>query len=114
MSGGNLAALHHFQYAGRERQQSNRIGEMTSALSNNLGKIALSISKFLNQLIVTSSFFNLIEVGALNIFNDGQFQRVSIGCFNNDSGHFVNCRHLSRSPSSLAGNQLEFSRVRFA
>ncbi len=51
---------------------------MRSALADDFTKIVLRIAMFGNQLIIAHGFFDRVEIGPLNVFDDGELQRCPI------------------------------------
>ena len=63
--------------------------------------------KFLNQPIESLRLFYGIEILALQIFDEGDFHGFFIWDVLNDDGYAMHGHELSRSPATLAGEQLK-------
>ena len=50
--------------------------------------------------------FEGVEIGALDVFDDGDFQRLAIAGFDNEDRHFVQAGALGGAPAALAGDDL--------
>ncbi len=55
-----------------------RIGDMAAALADDFRQFVLRIAKFSFQLLIAERFFERIEIGALDVFDDREFERLSV------------------------------------
>jgi hypothetical protein len=63
--------------------------------------------ELLHQRQITGRLFDRIQIGALHIFDDGEFERLRVGRFHHRDRHFVQTGALRRAPSPFAGNDFE-------
>ena len=59
------------------------------------------MAKPIHQLTKTERLFDRIQIGALNVFDDGHFQHLCIIQIANDNGKFVKLRQLGGPPATL-------------
>ena len=52
---------------------------MAAALADDLGEIGLRIAELAAQPLVAARLFHGVEVGALHVLDDGEFQRLLVG-----------------------------------
>ena len=80
---------------------------MAAALAERLGEIGLAAAEFAHQPAVGLGFFQRRQILALQVFDEGDFQRLQIAERPDDDRHPVQPGALRRAPAPLAGNQLE-------
>ena len=80
---------------------------MASTFSDFSSKIAVSITKINAKFLISLSFFNNIQIGPLNVFNNRYFEGLLICCFNYTYGNIKNGSELCCSPTSLSSNNLK-------
>ena len=80
---------------------------MAPALADNPREIILGIAKLLDELVVSLGFLDWIEVGSLDVFDNGKFKRLLVGRLEHDDRHFVQASALGGPPPALAGDDLE-------
>ena len=90
----------------RQLQQAQGVGEVAATLADDFGKILLRVTVALHQRVITLTFFDGIEVLALNVLDDGDLDRLLVGQRPNDDRHLVQVRALGGAPAALAGNDL--------
>jgi hypothetical protein len=56
------------------------------------------------QLGISICLLKGCEIGPLNVFYDGEFERVSFACINDDYGNFVLSCALRSTPTSFSGD----------
>src|SRR5579859_3530460 len=62
--------------------------------------------EFAHQALIGSSLFDRVEVLALNILDEGYFERSLIGDFADDCRHTAEACSLRCAPSAFAGEEL--------
>src|ERR1700730_927969 len=77
---------------------------MASALANDFGDIRLRIAEFIAKPLVARRFFEGIEIGALDVFDDRKFERLAVVGVKTHDGHFMESCAFRRAPSALAGD----------
>ncbi len=68
--------------------------------------------KLFRQLRVTVGLFNRIQIFALQIFDEREFQNRAVVRFARDDGNFRQLQKLRRAPAAFAGDQ--FKKIRRA
>ena len=79
---------------------------MAAAFANLLGNIFLGAPEFLDQVLISRCLFYGVEIGALDVFDDGDFQRLVVGQFAHHHRHIVQFGELSGAPAALARHDL--------
>ena len=79
---------------------------MTSAFANGLRKLFLGVTEVFDQGLVSLGLFNGIEICALNVLHQRDFQRLHIIEVAYDHRHFVQLCFLGGPPTPFAGNDL--------
>ncbi len=79
---------------------------MAPALADNFCKILLRIAVTLDQELVSLTFFDRVQVLALHVLDDGDFDRLMISERTHDNRHGVKIGKLGRAPAAFAGNDL--------
>ena len=85
---------------------------MASAFADDAGDVGVRISISLAQLRVSGGFLERVQVGALHVFDDGDFERFAVACVNDDDRDLVQPCPLRRSPAAFAGD--DFKKIRCA
>ena len=106
MTHGNRARAERLFNGLRRAGQTQQIGDMTAAFANGLGKLGLRIGELIDKPLISLSFFNRIEVSALHILDQADFQRGDIIDRLNNYRHLMQARHLCRAPASFTGDNL--------
>src|SRR6266849_2502565 len=92
---------------GRELQQTQRIGHDRAAFANFAGDFLLAQLELFNEFRVTAGFFQRIEVFALEIFDQCQFQHRAVIGLAHEHRDFLEAQELRRAPPALAGDQFK-------
>ena len=79
---------------------------MAPALADDARNVAVRISVVGAELGVARGFLESVEIGALHILDDGDFERFTIASLDDDDRDIVEPRALRRPPAPLAGNDL--------
>ena len=87
---------------------------MAAALADDAGDVVLAVLVVIDQRLIAERLFQRIEIRALHVLDDGEFERLAVGHFENDDRHFVQLRALRRAPAPLAGDDLERVGLPFA
>ena len=66
----------------------------------------LRITVLVDELLVAERLLERVEVGALNVLDDGKLERLLVGDVMNDDRHVVQAGLLRRPPAPLAGDDL--------
>ena len=106
VTGGEFAVLDIALHRIREFQEPQRVGDVAAALADNPGDLFLAVVKLLHQRAIAFRFFQRVEVGALNILDDGELQRFRIRRLDDDDRHFVQAGALRGAPAPFAGDDL--------
>ena len=97
----------------RQFQQAQRVGHHGAALADFGGDFLLRELKLLGQLRVAVRFFDGVEIFALEIFDERQFEHRAVVGLADDDGHFRQLQQLRGAPAAFAGNQFKIT-VAFA
>jgi hypothetical protein len=90
----------------RQIGQAQRVGDVAAALSDNARDIGVRISVVGAELGVARGFFERVEIGALDVFDDGDLERLAVAGLEHDDRDFVLPRALGGPPAPLAGDNL--------
>ena len=107
MTGRQLALAHQRLHRLRQLQQPQHVGDVRAALADDLRDVILAVVEFFHQREIASRFLDGVEVGALHVFDDGEFERLRVGRLDNRDRHFVEPCALRRAPAAFAGDDLE-------
>ena len=107
VTGGELAVVNIGLHRVWKFQKPQRIGDIASALADDLGDLFLAVVKLLHQRAIAFRLFQRIEIGALHVLDDRKLQRFRIGRLDDDDRHLVQAGALRRAPAPLAGDDLE-------
>ena len=77
---------------------------MAAAFTDDLGNLFLAIAEFFQQSAVALGFFQRVEVGALDILDDRDLQRLGVARLDDDDRDFVQAGALRRAPAAFAGD----------
>ena len=77
---------------------------MTTALTDNSGDVGMAVSMVGRQPRVAVSFFQGIEVGALHVFDNGNFKCFPIIRLKDQDWDFMMAGPLSRAPATFASD----------
>ena len=85
-------------------QQPRRVRHRRAALADLQRNFLLRQLKLFRQLRVAVRLFNRVEVLALQVLNEGQFEHGSVVSLSQDNGDFCKTEQLGRPPATFAGN----------
>jgi hypothetical protein len=75
---------------------------MAAALADDFGQIALRIAKFSAEFFITQSFIKRVQIRALNILDNGDFERLLVIGLDGQNRHFMKAGALRRPPAPLS------------
>ena len=110
MADGNPSFADKFLNRVRQFYQPQRIRDGGAALADFSGDFFLRELKLFRQLRVAVSLFNRIEIFALKIFDERQFQNRAVIGFARDDGNFRQVQKLRCAPAAFARDQ--FKKIR--
>ena len=76
VTGRQAAILQHLQYIGGQRQQPCLVGDVAAAFAQRLRELLLSVTEPLHQLPKGLRFVDRVQIGALYILDNGDFQAL--------------------------------------
>ena len=79
---------------------------MAAALAEGGAEIGLRIAELVDQAMVAGRFLDRVEIRALHVLDDGEFERRSVVRLDNGDRHVVQAGPLGRPPAALAGDDL--------
>ncbi len=94
-----------------QRQQAQQVGDVAAALAERLGEALLGVAEAVHQLAVALRLLDGVEVGALHVLDDGEFEHLGVVEIAHHRGQLVHRGELRRPPAPLAGDDLEAGRV---
>ena len=107
MTGGQRAGLDHRLDAIRQPQQAQRIGEVRSALADDVGECLLRVLESLDQVAIAARLLDRIEVRPLHVFDQRDLEQLLVVELPHNDGNRMQPGLLRRAPAPLAGNDLE-------
>ena len=106
MPGGKLAATHKVLNFVRKCQKAHHVCDVTAAFSKCLSQFFLSMAKPINELSITLRFFHGVEIGTLDVFDDGDLQNLDVIEITDHDRQFMKLNLLCRTPAPFACNNL--------
>ena len=91
----------------REFEETERIGNDGTAFADFDGDLFLGELKLGNELRVTLGFFEGIEVFALQVFDQGEFEDGAVVGDAEDDRDFRQTEKLGRAPAAFAGDEFQ-------
>src|SRR5262245_58780004 len=88
-------------------KEPQRVGHRRPATPDLERNIFLSHSKFASQSRVALGFFDWVEIGALQVFDQRKFEDLQIVCSSDDSRHRGKTELLRSAPPTLACDQFK-------
>ena len=101
-----LASLEQFVDPGRQGQQPQGVGDMAAALADRLGQRLLGVRELVGQPPIGVGLLQRRQVGALQVLDQRQLERLLVGEVAHDDRHLVLTRPLCRPPAPLARHDL--------
>ena len=102
-----LAGLHQRLHRLGQLEQPHHVRHMRPALADDLRDLVLAVVEFIHQRQIARRLFDRIEIGALHVLDDGEFERLRVSRFHHRDRHFVQAGALRRAPAPLTGDDLE-------
>ena len=84
--------------------EAQGVGDMAAAFTDDASDVGMRIAMDVAQLGVARPFLERVEVGALHIFDDGDFERLPIVGLDDENRDFVLSGPLRRPPAPFAGD----------
>src|SRR5882724_6050478 len=109
MADGELTVADEILDGQGQLEQAEGIGDCGAAFADFGGDFFLFKLKLLDELSVALRFLHRIEVLALEVLNEREFQDSSVVGFANDDRDFGQAEQLGCSPAAFASNELEVS-----
>ena len=106
MAGGQLPAPQIGLHRLRQLEQAERVGDMRPALADHLAELALAVAVLVDELLVADRLLERVEVRALDVLDDREFERLLVADVMDDDRHLVQAGPLRRAPAPLAGDDL--------
>src|SRR3979490_208914 len=86
-------------------QKPHGVCNRGAAFANALRNLVLGEAEIVVEPFVGASFFDGVEVLALEVFNQGEFEHFSVACLAHDCRGFGEPKFSSGAPSALAGDK---------
>jgi hypothetical protein len=90
---------------GGQVEQAHGVGHGGPALAYAARDLGLGQAKLVDELLVGQGFFQGVQVGALDVLDEGDFQHGLGGGLFDDDGQFGEAGALAGAPAALAGNE---------
>ena len=87
--------------------QTKRVGNVAAALADRLGELLLRVVEAVDQLLVAHRFFDRVQVSALNVFDDRDFQNFLVGELPDEYRDGMQAGLLGCPPASFARYDLK-------
>ena len=84
--------------------QPKRVGDVTPALADHAGDVAVRIAIIGAELGVAGGLFERVQVCPLHVFDDGDLERFAVAGLDDDDRDLVQPRPLRGPPAALAGD----------
>ena len=109
MANGNPSITQQRLHRRRQFQQARRVRHRRAALADLGGDFLLRELKLSAELRVAERFFQRIQILALQVFDERQFQHGAVIGFAIDDGNFGKIQQLRRAPAAFAGDEFKKS-----
>ena len=93
---------------GVEFEESQGIGDTGAAAPDTLRDVFLAKIEFRGQTRKSLGFVDGVEVGALEVFDESEFEHVAIGGLTDNNGSFGQAGSLRGPPAAFTGDQFKF------
>ena len=87
--------------------ETQGVRHVAPALSDHSGHIGLRITKLGNQIFIATGFLKRIQIGPLDVLDNGKLERLTIVRLDNNDRNIVQSGPLCGTPAALAGDDLE-------
>ena len=107
MAGRQLAFAQPGLHLFRQIQQPHRVGDVGAGLAHLLGDLFLGpVERRGHQLVIGHRLFQRIQVGALDVLDDCDFQRLAVGHLAHHHRHVMQLGQLGGPPAAFARHDL--------
>jgi len=86
-------------------EQAQGVGDRHAAFANPLGNLLVRQAKLVRELAVGMGFFQCVQISALDVFDQGQFQFLLVASLTHNHGHFGQPGQLRGLPAAFTSNQ---------
>ncbi len=93
-------------------EQAHQVCNMAARFADESGERLLAMAELIDQALIGLRFLNGIEILALDILDQGDFQRLGLAEVADNGRNAMELRLLGRAPASLSGDDLEAYRFR--
>ncbi len=107
MAEAELIGLHPGLHGGGKLEQAQEVGHRDTVFAGALRHLLLGHLELAGEALEGAGLFHGIEVGALQVLDDGDLHRLLIGDLAQDGRNGGFARQLGGSPAALPGNELE-------
>ncbi len=107
MAEGKFAGLDTSLNGWGQLEQAKEVGNGRAVLAGALRHLLLGHMELARKALEGSRLFHRVQIGALQVLDDGDFHRLLIGDLAQDCRHSLLAGQLRGAPAALAGNQLE-------
>ena len=106
-------AVHHLLlHRVRQVEQAHQIGDMAAGFSDDAAQRFLAVVEFRDQLAIGFRFLNRVQILALNIFDERDFERFLLVKIPDDRRDAVKLSPLRSTPAPLARDDLKAAAMR--
>ena len=84
--------------------QAQGVGDVAAAFADGIGQLLLGVGILVDELLVSTRLFEGVQIGALHVFNECDFQRFAVVEFTDQDGHIMDAGPLGSPPAPLACN----------
>ena len=106
MAGGKLVRAKQLLHLGGQVEQAQRVGDVGPALADGVGDFFLGLLEVVDQATQTLRLVDRRQVGALQVFDQAELQRLEIVEAAQHYRHVVKLRLLCRAPAPFARDDL--------
>ena len=107
MAGGQFTLGDIGLYFRRQFGQPHHVGDVAAALADDLGDVFLAAFEFVRERVIALRLFHRVEVFALDVFDDRDFERFGLRDVEGNDRHFVQAGELGGAPAAFAGDDLK-------
>ena len=86
--------------------QAQRVGDVAAALADDAGDVGVGVAVIGGELRVAVGLFERVEIGALDVLDDGDFERLAVAGLDDEDRDFVQAGALGGAPAPFAGDDL--------
>ena len=89
----------------RQLEQAQGVGDGGAALADALTDLGLGKRKFVDEGLEGGGFFERVEVGALEVFDQRQLDQLLRRRLADDGRHDIQCGQPCRAPTPFSGDE---------